>query len=104
MVMFSKGQRSDDLGLLLDGLIVSEKWGEIWRAVHDEFGRVLIVGYKRAEGRKIFNDSLRALKKWKEMAEFGSPGFVKVFAIHAKAKVPIVLLQDPGGKTARAKK
>lgn len=101
MVMFSPGDRSEKIGIRLDSLIVSETWGEIWRATHDTRGRELIVAYKREEGRNLFLACRKAFEDWKRLAEGDTPGLLRIRKIVSSGTVPMVLLEDPGGETAR---
>lgn len=101
MVMFKEGQRNPNFGILLENLIVAEKWGEIWRGTHDEFGKVLIVAYKRDPGRAMFDRALPHLKKWSRLAEGGQRGLLRLHKIYSTGKVPILIVENPGLKTVR---
>lgn len=100
MVMFAPGDRSQKIGMRLDSLVVTETWGEIWRATHDKYGRVLVVAYKRDPGKNLFLACRNAFANWKSLAEAGTPGLLKIHKIVASGKIPMLLAEDPGGESA----
>lgn len=101
MVMFAPGDRSEKIGMRLDSLVVSETWGEVWRATHDQLGRILVVAYKRDPGKNLFLACRNAFAQWKTLGEQGVPGVLKIHKIVASGKIPMVLAEDPGGETVR---
>lgn len=101
MTMFTPGDRSEKIGVTLDTLVTSESWGEIWRATHDKLSRVLVVAYKREEGKNLFLAAREGFDTWKRLAQSGKPGLLKIHKIVSSGKIPMLVVEDPGGETAR---
>lgn len=101
MTMFTPGDRSEKIGMTLDSLVASESWGEIWRATHDKLSKILVVAYKREEGRNLFLAAREGLDIWKRLAESGKPGLLRIHKIVSSGKIPMLIVEDPGGETAR---
>lgn len=101
MTMFSPGDRSEKIGMTLDSLVASESWGEIWRATHDKLSKVLVVAYKREEGKNLFLAAQEGFETWKRLAESGTRGLLRIHKIVSSGKIPMLIVEDPGGETAR---
>ena len=99
--MFSPGQKNEKLGLTLMSVLLAEPWGEVWRAVHDERGRVLLIAYKKEGGRNLFETSRGFIKTWRDCADTGDVGLLKIHKVYSKSNPPLVMAEDPGGVTLR---
>ncbi|MEO8376351.1 MAG: hypothetical protein ABI579_01670, partial [Candidatus Sumerlaeota bacterium] len=100
MALFKAGEAVPGHSFIPRELIVDEPWGEIWRARNAVGGTVLVVGYTTAEGDSVFEESLPALRKWKEAAEQYAPTLLKIIEISESA-IPYLIVEDPEGKTWR---
>ncbi|MCC6547466.1 hypothetical protein IT570_09900 [Candidatus Sumerlaeota bacterium] len=100
MALFKAGEAVPGHSFIPRELIVEEAWGEIWRARNATGGTILVVGYTTAEGDAIFEESLPALRKWKEVAESHSPSMLRILEINESA-IPYLIVEDPEGETWR---
>ncbi len=100
MAMCESGREIPGQGIVTNHLVVEGAWGELWRAEHQRFGRVLFVAYTTTAGMKLFNTSLETLKRWKQSSP-AVDGLLGIREISAETAVPYVVVDDPGGETLR---
>ena len=101
MTMFSAGQKSKALNLTLDSLVVAENWGEIWRCRQENLGHVFLLAYQKEQGKKLFEEAREALEKWQQVTASGASGFLKIHQILGRGQVPLLMIENPQGKTVR---
>ncbi|MCC7392775.1 hypothetical protein IT571_10515 [Candidatus Sumerlaeota bacterium] len=99
MALFKAGEAVPGHPFIPRELILEESWGEIWRARSALGASILVVGYTTPEGDTIFEESLQALRKWKEVAE-QVPTLLKIIEISESA-IPYLIVEDPEGGTWR---
>jgi len=100
MPMCQPGKEIPDQGIVPTHLVVEGPWGELWRAEHTRYGKVLFVAYTTAVGMELFRDSLDALKRWKQSAP-AADGLLGIKEISAESAIPFIVVEDPGGETLR---
>ncbi|MCD6384594.1 hypothetical protein J7M23_02350, partial [Candidatus Sumerlaeota bacterium] len=103
MSVFNSGDELKEIGVVLRTLIVEEIWGEIWRAEQVNKGNVLIVAFTTEQGIKLFQESRASYQKWQSLAISTCPGLLKIKKIVSESKIPLLVVEDPGGETVREK-
>lgn len=101
MPMCQPGREVPEQDLVTNHLVAEEAWGEIWRAEHDELGKVLFVAYTSAAGTAMFRDALPTLERWQDTGDMMSGHILPILKISADTAIPYILARDPGGPTLR---
>ncbi len=100
MAMCEPGREIPGQGIVTNHLVTEAQWGEIWRAEHQRFGRVLFVAYTTTAGMALFRSSHETLKRWKQSSP-AVDGLLGIREISANSAIPYIVVDDPGGETLR---
>lgn len=100
MPMCQAGKEVPDQGIVPTHLVVEGPWGEMWRADHSRYGRVIFVAYATAQGMELFREAHDTLKRWKQSAP-AADGLLGIKEISADSAIPFIVVEDPGGETVR---
>ncbi len=101
MTYFSPDDHIKELGLTLEDLVTEDGWGELWRGEDEKLGMVLICAFTTDEGKQAFRDTLPSYKKWQSLAATYCSGLLKVHRIIDEGEIPMLIMENPGGETAR---
>jgi hypothetical protein len=101
MAMCKPGREVPGQHVVTNALVVDEEWGEMWRAEHDGFGKVLFIAYTTPLGVKMFQEALPALERWKASSHGADQRLLGIRMISADTAIPYLLVEDTGGPTLR---